>query len=166
MILSTTVNNDNNVSRIVLYYGGTDISSADSLVLCNNTLITGRLPFQIGDVNNDGFGDFIGWVHETGKAYFGGNSITSQPDAELSPHYFGVTFSSVGVVYGDLDNDGFDDIIGTDSGIDMGVGGACIWMGSDNFNGTMDLEIAPPLLHLGGSLVCQLRQEILMQTVL
>jgi hypothetical protein len=144
MILSTTVNNNNNVSRIVLYYGGTNISNPDSMVICENSAIIGRKNFPVGDVNDDGYNDFIGGTGETGKLYLGGNNITPLWYAELSPYYFGALYTEVGVVYGDLNNDGFDDIIGTDSGIDMGNGGACIWMGRANFNGTVDLEIAPP----------------------
>jgi len=145
MLLSTTVNNNNNMSRIILYYGGSNIAELDSLVLVDNQPITGRLNFPLGDVNNDGFNDFIGWVHDSsGKAYFGGNSITPQLDVVLSPYYFGEFFTSAGVVHGDLNNDGFEDVIGTHSGVDFGNGEACLWMGRANFNGTTDLIIPPP----------------------
>jgi hypothetical protein len=95
-----------------------------------------------GDVNNDGYSDVIVGANandengtSAGKAYiyFGGADMDSVPDVELlevSGEFFGVSVSSAG----DVNNDGFDDII---------VGA--------HFNSETALRAGKAYIFLGGS---------------
>lgn len=135
-------------SRIVLYYGSTNFPQVDSLVISENTnLITARSASPLGDLNNDGFADFESYV---GRVWFGGTDLTPNNDFELSYndpyHEWFNPDRNVGnpFIYGDLNGDGYDDVIGSTHQINYYQGEIGIWVGGPNMDGLIDLYQYPP----------------------
>ncbi len=119
---------------------------------------------QGGDINGDGFDDFLGRTIYDGNASYGcfwqGSSIiTTQWDVQLYPVYFGTDWPHYDLIHGDLNNDGFDDLIGSDYEAWGDSGRLAIWLGKQNFKGTADLFLTPPdeipyYSHFGYALAC------------
>ncbi len=112
----------NDAGRAYLFWGGASMdNSADALFTgeaSGNSF--GISASSAGDVNNDGFSDVIvgAYLDDTGGVdagqaylYFGGASMDNIPDViftgEASGDYFGISVSSAG----DVNNDGFSDVI-------------------------------------------------------
>jgi hypothetical protein len=136
-------------SRIVLYYGNTNFPQVDSLVISDNTnAITISSASPIGDLNNDGYADFESYV---GKVWFGGTDLTPIHDLELVYHNppYHEWFNpgrNVGnpFIYGDLNGDGYDDVIGSTHQINFYQGEIGIWVGGPSMDGLIDLYLYPP----------------------
>ncbi|MDD2228970.1 MAG: FG-GAP-like repeat-containing protein [Candidatus Cloacimonetes bacterium] len=149
-ILAYTTGNIDNQSNVVLYYGSPDITSSETVVLAtDSSLDYQRKPMAAGDVNGDGNDDFLGRSIWNGSAAFGalwlgGENITATYDVMLNPNYFGTLTPAYGFVHGDLNGDGFDDLIGSDYSHWGGDGHVAIWLGKTNFNGTADLFLNSP----------------------
>lgn len=75
-----------------------------------------------------------------------GPNITTQWDTVLTES----VYTEVGeiVSYGDFNNDGYDDIVGSSPGYGWDRGISRIWLGGYNFNGTLDLVIPSPTADL------------------
>jgi hypothetical protein len=134
-------------SRVVLYYGDTNFPTVDSLVIAENTnAITNRSASPLGDLNNDGYADF----EFMAKVWLGGPEMTPDHDLELTYHclyhewYSPVYNVGTPFVYGDLNGDGYDDIIGSTHKIHYYEGEAGIWVGGPNMDGLIDLYLYPP----------------------
>jgi len=80
----------------------------------------------MGDFNGDGYDDLIFWNLESpiAKVFFGGNPMDFEPDWVVhdDPHW---SYSSVPESYGDLNGDGFADILSYFDG-----DGQKVWFGS------------------------------------
>jgi hypothetical protein len=136
-------------SRLVLYYGSTSFPEGDSLVISENTnAITIDSANPLGDLNNDGYADFEAYI---GKVWFGGTDLSATDDLELDVHnpsyheWYGPG-RNVGnsFIYGDLNGDGYDDIIGSTYQIGYYRGEVGIWIGGPNMDGLRDLYLYPP----------------------
>ncbi len=100
-----------------IYFGGADPDTIPDVVLAgeNRDDYFGGSVSSAGDVNSDGFDDVIVGAssNETGRAYiyFGGNNMDTIPDVVLAGEnrddLFGCSVSAVG----DMNSDGFDDVI-------------------------------------------------------
>jgi len=126
-----------------LFYGDSSCSLSDSLLLGIDSVATDRYSTPLGDVNGDGFNDFLSW---NDKIWLGGQDINSTPDVVLqrSPMLsfnYGMWPSAVS---GDFNNDGYSDLAGADNHSNGNSGMAGIWLGSSEMNGIRDLAINPP----------------------
>ena len=111
--------NNDLAGKANLYLGGTTMNTVSDLSFVGEPVV-GRMEFLVsdgGDINNDDYDDIIiGGVlsyDNQGIAYvlFGGSSLNNTADLELyendAEESFGSSLSSAG----DINNDGFDDII-------------------------------------------------------
>ena len=109
------------LGRAYLYFGGPAIDTAADLVIAAPAGDTGWFGISVasaGDFNGDGYPDFIVGAQQSGypgKAfvYYGGPTLDATPDLTLigestgSMTMFGASVASAG----DLNEDGFDDVI-------------------------------------------------------
>jgi hypothetical protein len=136
-----------------VYFGGPAADGVPDWILRGQALVDqfGTSVASAGDMNGDGFGDVIvgawkGGPSHTGRAYvfFGGPSPDAVPDVVLTGQafddHFGVTVSSAG----DLNGDGFSDVIVGASENDAGgvdAGRAYIYFGGAAPNAIVDLTL-------------------------
>lgn len=104
-----------NVGKVYIYLGSNAIQSnqAPDLILSgeDGTNNFGSRIASAGDVNNDGYSDILISKNWQVALFYGGNPMDKIPDVtftnENSTESFGYSFSGVG----DINNDGFDDVI-------------------------------------------------------
>jgi len=127
-----------------LFFGSESFPALDSLMIYEPyTGWNSQFACGVGDVNGDGIDDFVP-VPE--KLWFGSETISPVWDIDLPLGYFAAGSGSPAMIHGDLNGDGYQDIIGGDyhnSGI------VAVWLGSANFNGTPDLFLVHPMGYSG-----------------
>ncbi|MDD2424305.1 MAG: FG-GAP-like repeat-containing protein [Candidatus Cloacimonetes bacterium] len=135
-------------SRLVLHYGGPNFPETDSLTICedSNSIIK-SWACPLGDVNGDGYADFSAGsqVYDYSQhIWLGGEVITENWSLDLSgdnngfPHQISERGSGYPMVHGDLNGDGYQDVIGFDHEAGYYSGYLYIWMGSSAMNGSLD----------------------------
>ncbi|MBN1406467.1 MAG: FG-GAP repeat protein [Calditrichaceae bacterium] len=134
--------------RAYIYYGAEKMNNTRDLFLSGELASDwfGCSLSSAGDVNNDGFDDIVigaKWNDEGGGnagqvcIYFGGSSIDSAADVILTGQEEGFQFGTSVSSAGDVNNDGFDDlIIGTDY---YGARKAYLYYGGTSMDNATDL---------------------------
>ena len=140
---------NNNQGRAYVYYGG---PAAD---LIPDLTLTGEGPFQsfgisahgAGDVNGDGYADVIVGAQEyagsTGRAYvyYGGPAPDAVADLTLTGLASGYSFGGSVDGAGDVNGDGFADLIVGAFGYNSGTGRAFIYYGGLTPDTTPDVTL-------------------------
>ena len=135
-------------NRLVLYYGSPTFPVTDSLVICEDSnQIIKSWSCPLGDVNGDGYDDFVSWggVNSYSQPmWLGGEDITATWSLELSGvfNYLSHQLSEVGTgypfIHGDLNGDGYQDVLSFKSNAGYYDGYTYLWMGGANMNASMD----------------------------
>ncbi len=143
-----TTNPTHNLIR--LYYGNAAGNSDNPItfIYCEYGVSRGSKP--MGDINADGYDDFMGYITDEGMhAWLGGTNINYDvPDFDMDPPWYGGEFQR-SLEHGDFNNDGYEDAVGASFG-----SGFAVWLGRQNVNGTADLiKNNPGYENYGYSLV-------------
>lgn len=147
----TRGNPHSNEARITLYFGDATNPFADSLVIAEDNPYGCHIAKPLGDINGDGYADFIGYRDQYYyNVWLGSVNIEAQPGLHLlyntnDHNLWSLWISSSGYgVYGDLNSDGFDDFVTSDPYANYYNGQVGICLGGSNANATYDLIINPP----------------------
>jgi hypothetical protein len=134
-----------------LLYGNESASMVVSQMLVESFDDGNPRVSPLGDINGDGFADFLGYaVWPNHYLWLGSTAQDSIPDLTLSlnsPDYDMHSFQSPDTeyaVYGDLNGDGYDDFICSDPYTNGYNGQAGLWLGGPYVNSTVDLVFDPP----------------------
>ncbi|MGB4853426.1 MAG: FG-GAP-like repeat-containing protein, partial [Ignavibacteria bacterium] len=127
-----------NTGRAYLYFGGVSMNNIEDVIMTGETIgnYFGWSVSSAGDVNGDGYSDVIVSAYQysssIGRAYiyFGGVSMNNTADVtmtgETTNNYFGISVSSAG----DVNGDGYSDVIAGAYGYSSNTGRAYIYTGS------------------------------------
>jgi len=126
--------------RAYIYFGGTNIDSIADVTLTGDVSggLFGISVSSAGDVNGDGYSDVIVGANIRRRAYiyYGGQSMNNVVDVTLSGDvYFGRSVSSAG----DVNGDGFSDVIVGAYGYNSDKGRTYIYFGGLTMNNIADL---------------------------
>ena len=138
--------------RVWIYYGGDPMNNVEDVVLVGENIddYFGWCVRSAGDVNDDGFDDVIVGAYSYGffigraYIYYGGDPMDNSPDVILTgegvANYFAFSVSSAG----DVNYDGYDDVIVGAYNAGGGWGRAYIYHGGDPMDNTPDVILDAP----------------------
>ena len=136
-----------NTGRAYIYFGGSSMDNTPDVTMTGGAVnnFFGNSVSSAGDANGDGYSDVIvgaiGYNTYTGRGYvfYGGLSMNNIPDVtmtgEATDNAFGCSVSSAG----DLNGDGYSDVIVGAYGYSLSAGRAYIFYGSSSMNNQKDL---------------------------
>ena len=136
--------------RALIYFGGNNSDTIADVTLTGVSALDnfGISVSAAGDVNGDGFSDVIVGASgynagsKTGRAYvfFGGSSMNSTADVTMTGgsvnDEFGISVSSAG----DVNGDGYSDVIIGARGYNSNTGRANLYYGGASMNNTVDVS--------------------------
>jgi len=140
----------NDRGRAYLYYGGEHMDTRADVVFTGENAghCLGNQSGAFGDVNNDGYEDVIigipgrTWNDKTDgyvNVYYGGPDMDSTPDAILKGEAGSEEHLGLMVATGDIDNDGYADILVGAQGYDNLCGRVYLFWGGDPFDPLPDV---------------------------
>ncbi len=142
-----------NQSKAYIFLGGLNMNNiADIIMTDSQNSYFGHSVSSAGDVNGDGFSDVIvgaPYNSVTGKAfvYFGGSQMNNVADVILSGRVpedcFGVDVSSAG----DVNGDGYSDVIVGAHEYNLSSGKSYIFLGDPEMNNTADVIMTGDTLN-------------------
>ena len=127
-----------NTGKAYVYFGGIIIDNGPDMIITGNNAndyFAGSVS-DAGDVNGDGYSDFIvgayGNSSNTGKAYvyYGGLYYDYFPDFALSGESANDMFGASVSAAGDVNGDGYSDLISGAKGNNSGTGKSYVYLGS------------------------------------
>ena len=138
----------NSAGRAYLYFGGTEMNTgADKTLSGEGTNNFGYSVASAGDMNGDGYDDILvgakGFNSSTGRTYLYQYSLTGSdvPDetmnGEAQENYFGTSVASAG----DVNGDGYADVIVGAWGYNISIGRAYIFYGGPNMDNVADVTM-------------------------
>lgn len=126
-----------NLCNVIVYYGNPYRDYSESTVLISTSANITIVCRPLGDINNDGYDDFLGYIDSSGMNIWLGsnNPLSFEPDVVLNPVYYG-DLTVDGVNSGDFNGDGFSDVVGASYNWRR----FAVWLGGATMNGFSDYQ--------------------------
>ncbi len=154
-VVVSAVANDSggtNSGRVYIFFGGSPMNNVADVILTGESAddLFGRWVSYSGDVNGDGYSDVIVSAPyndeagtDAGKAYiyFGGSVVDNIPDLSFYGETAGDNFGLKASTAGDINGDGFGDVIISSPFNNSETGKVYIYFGSSSMDNIADLEI-------------------------
>jgi hypothetical protein len=133
---------------IRLYYGNDQGNTSNPDVFIQTQYAITKVSKPLGDMNGDGYDDFMGYVSTNGMhVWLGGQNINyTVPSFNFSPAWYGGA-QTKSLEYGDFNGDGYSDVVGAN----YSQSRAAIWLGKQHVNGTSDLTVSQNREYFGYS---------------
>ncbi len=139
--------------KVYLYFGGSNMDTIPDFEFKGQYYaeIFGSTLTGVGDINADGFDDFIvsssyNWYDGMGRTYlfYGGTTLISKPSIIFEGQYGGDNFGTAGIGIGDVNRDGFNDIMisAPAQGIPNDSGRVMIYFGGTEMDSVPDIIIS------------------------
>ncbi len=137
--------------RVFIYYGGIYMDNIPDFTKSGISIgqSFGVSVSKAGDVNGDGFDDVIigsnsNGLESNGKAevFFGGVNMDTLPDVTMYEQQSGTRYGEKSSNAGDINNDGYDDVIVSDMDYNNFEGRSYIYYGGAYMNNTIDLILS------------------------
>jgi hypothetical protein len=134
-------------STVYLYYGGASMNTVADIVFTGEQTDDefGSSVASAGDVNNDGYDDVVVGARfynsNTGRAYvyYGGSSMNTVADVTFTGVALGDDFAYTVSSAGDVNNDGYDDVLIGSWGYDFNTGRAYVYYGGSSMDNVADV---------------------------
>lgn len=133
---------DFGTGRVYIYFGGSTTDTIADIILDGpwNVGCFGWALSSAGDFNNDGFNDFIVGAYNEAYLFFGGPQFDDVPDIIFEGDYYAYILGNAVAPAGDVNNDGYDDLILGAWGSDVYKGQAFIYFGNDTYENNPDVS--------------------------
>ncbi|MBK8983700.1 MAG: FG-GAP repeat protein [Ignavibacteria bacterium] len=136
-----------NTGRAYVFFGGTMMNNAADVTMTGEAAgnFFGRSVSSAGDVNADGYSDVIvgadGYSSDTGRAYifFGGTLMDNAADVTMTGEATGNSFGWSVSSAGDVNGDGYSDVIVGADGYSSNTGRAYVFFGGAVMNNAADV---------------------------
>ncbi len=149
MIIAAAEFGSSNTGRVYIYYGGENMNTVPDVTMTFDSTgqLFGTSVSSAGDVNADGYDDVVIGVKDynpDGAAivYFGGATMDSIPDLTLLGETAGAVFGTSVSSAGDVNADGFSDVVVGDPSYGPNIGRAYIFYGGLTMNSTVDVTLS------------------------
>ena len=148
-VIVSAVGHNSGTGRAYVYYGGATMNNVADVIMTGENLSDyfGNSVSVAGDVNGDGYSDVTvgapGYNGDYGRCYiFYGSPVMNNAsdvimNGEFTSEYFGESVSGAG----DVNGDGFDDVIVGASGYNNYTGRGYIFYGSPAMNNVADVTM-------------------------
>ncbi|MCY7363599.1 MAG: integrin alpha, partial [Ignavibacteria bacterium] len=138
-----------NAGRAYIYYGGLIFNSTPDVILSGDSANSyfGASVSTAGDVNGDGYDDVIVGAYQAGSAkgkaflYLGGSVMNNVSDLTFTGETTSSSFGTSVATAGDVNGDGFSDIIIGAPGYNSNSGRSYIYLGGVLLNNVTDLTL-------------------------
>ncbi|MEO7356987.1 MAG: FG-GAP-like repeat-containing protein, partial [Ignavibacteria bacterium] len=149
-------NNDaagSDAGRAYIYYGGLNMNTISDVILTGEVAYTyfGGSVAGAGDVNGDGYSDVIVGTDVLGRAqiFYGGVAMNSVADVTMSGEAASIFFGNSVSGAGDLNNDGYSDVIVGAYGYSSYTGRAYVYYGGAVMNNVADVTMTGEAVNNG-----------------
>ncbi|HPG40890.1 MAG TPA: FG-GAP-like repeat-containing protein [bacterium] len=146
---------DNETGHVFFYFGSVTMDSSVDLVLSGDTTQDGYATIinGVGDVNNDGYADVMVGAYlmnnSTGRAYlyYGGPDMDASADVIFNGKHEKDSYGGSVTGIGDINEDGYDDILVGACGYNMNNGQVYLYYGGTSMDTTADIILSGETGH-------------------